>query len=134
MTFAFDGGDLIAIVVALIIPLASIPFVIKRSNDRSRSEVVDADVLAQFATLFERIGKLEALVAQQQISLDNAYTEIREMKRLEEYLNAKVHERDKQIADLKDQLVKARERIRHLEMVCKRAGINGDILDESDCQ
>lgn len=134
MTFAFDGGDLIAIVIALIIPLASIPFVIKRSNDRSRSEVVDADVLAQFATLFERIGKLEALVAQQQISLDNAYTEIREMKRLEEYLNAKVHERDKQISDLKDQLVKARERIRHLEMVCKRAGINGDILDESDCQ
>lgn len=100
-----------------------------RSEETIKSEVVDAGVLEQFRQLFEKIGALEVQVAAQKISLDMAHTEIREMRKLEEYLQATIHQRESQIIELKEELVCARARIDHLELVCKRAGINGDDLE-----
>lgn len=122
--FSFDYADLFAVLLAMLIPLASIPFVVRRSNNRSRDEVVDGDVLTQFGALFERIGKLEALVGEYRVDLDRAYGEIRELKKLEEYLNAKVYDREKRIAALESALEEAKKRIAHLEDVCQRAGIS----------
>ncbi len=58
------------------------------------------------------------------MDLDRAYDEIRELKKLEEYLNAKIYDREKRIAALESALEEAQSRIQHLEDVCQRAGIS----------
>ena len=83
-------------------------FRVKRSAKTVTTEIVDKGVLAQFNKLHERIGALEILVAQQKISLDAAHKDLREMRQLEEWLQAQVHDRDKQLEI-------ARNRIRTLE-------------------
>lgn len=133
---SLDWDDLLALLLAI----GAVVGVFATKKTRSTNEVVDGDVLDQFRQLFEKIGQLEVKVAQQAISLDRAHTEIREMRKLEEFLQAKIHEReraivelkarhDKEVRSLRTQLDAARKRITHLEHVCRRAGINGDDLN-----
>jgi uncharacterized coiled-coil DUF342 family protein len=92
----------------------------------TRTAVVDAPVLAQFRELFDRITALEKNLAETRIELKQALIAIDEMKKIEEFLEAKVHEREKAILGLRKELAAAQLRIKHLEEVCKRAGINGE--------
>ena len=101
----------------------------RRTKTSSYVEQVDAGVLEQFRELFERIGKLERDLEKAQTSLDQALIEIQELHKLEEFLQAKLHEREKELAsirvdkskdesiikDLKGRLRAARRRIGSLE-------------------
>lgn len=126
---SFDWDDLITLIVALV-AIGGL-FVVRKSKSSTISEGheikenVDAGVLEQFRQLFERIAVLETNLARAQVTIEEARAEIREMQKIEEVLQAKVWEREKQIEELKEQLAAARERIAHLEAVCRRAGING---------
>lgn len=119
-----------AALITGVIALAGV-FIVRKSSIRNRTteERIDADVLSKFETLWLKISELEKVVAEQGFELKSAMNEIREMKKVEEYLQGKIHEREKQIKTLNAQLDSARRRIRHLELVCKRAGINGEDLD-----
>jgi len=106
----------------------------RRTKTSSYVEQVDAGVLEQFRELFERIGKLERDLEKAQTSLDQALIEIQELHKLEEFLQAKLHEREKELAsirvdkskdesiikDLKGRLRSARRRIGSLESELRR--------------
>jgi len=98
----------------------------------TRTAVVDAPVLAQFRELFDRITALEKDLGEARIELKQALLAIDEMKKIEEFLEAKVHEREKSIGALRIELAAAKLRIKHLEEVCKRAGINGKDIGDGE--
>ena len=144
--FSFDVDDIIALALALTAFIAL--FVRQKTSTEStvkqvqRTEVVDADVLTQFTELIRRIDNLERDLDEARKELDQAIAEIHQLRQLETYLEAKVHEREKEVRLLREErvellaehvrlrveLAEAKERIAHLEAVCKRAGINGDDL------
>lgn len=121
---SFDINDLATLIVGLI--AVYLWYRLKRLPERRRVETVDSGVLEQFRQLFTRIATLEVKLSNAEASLETAICEIKEMRKLEEFLQAKVHDRDKQIQALTNQLALARARIQHLEDVCRRAGINGE--------
>lgn len=131
---SLDWDDLLALAAALT-ALAGI-FVVRKTNvksttrSRELTESVDAGVLAQFKDLFERITLLESDLKAARITIDELKAEVIDMRKIEEFLQAKVHERDKEIGGLRAELTLARERIAHLEAVCRRAGINGDEFEK----
>jgi chromosome segregation ATPase len=94
-------------------------FVTKRTITKNQTheviETVDDSVLGRFEELFERIGKLEKSLDAAKEDLAKALFEIGELRRLEEYLQGKLHDRDKELAE-------ARERILWLEQIIKDAG------------
>lgn len=116
----------------------------KRSKTVTKNETVDADVLSQFLGLTDRVADLEGLVAhlqmdlaQAKLDLAQALRELAELQKVEEYLRARLHEKDKELlevraaADEKQATIdRLRERVLHLEDVCRRAGINGDEVEE----
>lgn len=144
--FSFDFDDILSLVVATTALVAL--FVTKRSRSDTHtdtkahevSEVVDDSVLGQFKELFDRISNLETELATTKVDLARALAEIEKMRKLEEYLQAKLHEKDQEVrkleagrakrdADIKrlrSELEAARKRIKHLEEVCHRAGLNGE--------
>ena len=126
--FSFDWDDMIALLVAFAALFAV--FVTKRTSARSvsREEKVDAGVLAQFKELFERLVRVEAELEAATLTIAQLSTEIKQMHKLEEFLQAKVHERDSEIKSLKAELSRARKRIEHLEQICRTAGINGGLI------
>lgn len=105
--------------------------------ETSAAEAVTEAALKLLNPLTTRITALEA-------EIKRLTDEIKEMRKLEEYLQAEVYSRDKEIKKLtaekaanaerikhlKIEIVSAEGRIAHLEDVCKRAGINGDDLEE----
>jgi len=126
---SLDWDDVLTLILAIGAVVGVFVTRRSRSEETIKSEVIDAGVLEQFRQLFEKIGALEVQVAAQKISLDMAHTEIREMRKLEEYLQATIHQRENQIGELKKELASARARIDHLELVCRQAGINGEDLE-----
>jgi len=80
-----------------------------------RRENVDASVLDKFTDLYERIGGLEERLAQ-------ATLRITSMEKQAETLQARLHEKDKEIVALKGALTKARNRIDELEAMCAELG------------
>jgi len=140
---SLDWDDALTLVLALI-AVAGV-FITRKtqSETRATTETIDGDVLSQFRQLFEKITTLEAEVAAQRVSLEQARAEIKEMRKLEEFLQAKVHEREQQLKEVKEQhdrevknlrsqLKAARRRISHLEAVCRRAGINGEEIENAE--
>ena len=117
---------------------------ISASAAHTVTELLDDSVLARFEELFLRIGLLETDLADAKRDLAVALVEIRELRKLEEYLQARLHEknseilkmqkeRDKnreEITRLRSDLSVAQDRISHLEAVCQRAGINGEIIED----
>lgn len=104
--------------------------------DSSAAEAVSQAALKLVEPLNKRIEVLEK-------EIKRLTNEISEMRKLEEYLQAEIHARDTQIktltavrtsnatkiAQLTGALERARVRIRHLEELCKRAGLNGDEVE-----
>lgn len=131
--WSLDWDDLLALVIATTALIAL--FVTKKSKSLAvtsavtRGEMVDAGVLAQFRELFDRLVQVEADLKAAKLTIDQLRQEIGQMRKVEEFLEAKVHEREKQIDSLKNELAKARKRIDHLEDVCRRAGINGEDIE-----
>lgn len=127
--WSLDWDDAVALLVAVTALVAI--FVTKKTSLQTlaREEKVDAGVLAQFKELFERLVRVEAELEAATLTVDRLAKEIKEMHKLEEFLQAKIHEREGQIKALRTELVKARKRIEHLEQVCRRAGINGDSFE-----
>jgi chromosome segregation ATPase len=80
-----------------------------------RREHVDASVLDKFTDLYERIGGLEERLAR-------ATDRITDMEKQAETLQARLHEKDKEIIALKAALTKARNRIVDLEDMCEELG------------
>ena len=125
-------------------------FLPAKSSSRSDSEghqineEVDATVLGQFLGLTDRVATLEGTLAAVQLELAQTREELRlalidlaEMQKVEEYLRARLHEKDKELLEMRAEaalkqaeIEKLRGRVKHLEDVCKRAGINGD--EEAD--
>lgn len=152
---SLDFDDIVSLLVAIAAILTAVG--IKRSVTKSKSEskaethavseVVDDSVLAQFKELYEKITALELsldrtnkTLAETQDQLKEALRELGELRKLEEYLQARLHEKDTEILKLRDEksnnereikgltlaLSRAEARIDHLELVCRNAGINGD--------
>lgn len=131
---SLDWDDIASFVVAFSALVAV--FIGKRTTNTNKelTETVDSDVLSRFEELFSRITMLEKDLAAAKIGLDTAQQEIKELHKLEEYLQAKLHEKDAQVAKLTTQrikneaeikslrasLVTANERIRHLEKILER--------------
>lgn len=124
--WSFDYDDLVALILAGA-ALITI-FVTKKTRSISSTETVDGGVLEKFLTLTEKVGDLErqvgtlrAELADTQEILGQTLAELTDVKRIEEYLRGVIHEKDKELAAL-------RQRVLHLEQVCRRAGINGNDL------
>lgn len=78
------------------------------------NETVDATVLGKFAELFTRIGTLEVDLKSTQVQLTEALAEIAQLRKLEEYLQARLHEKDGEIQSLRDKRSMDKERINDL--------------------
>jgi len=146
---AFLGAAVTALVVA-VRGQRTINSTISQSREHRVEEVVDADVLAQFLALKDSVSKLEkdltatkADLAVTKVDLAEALRQLAEMKKVEEYLRARLHEKDKELLGIKqdhladlaskrDEIDRLRQRVKHLEDVCKRAGINGDPIEEDE--
>ena len=132
--FSLDLDDIASLVIGVSAAVAV--FRVRRSKKQVQSytEIVDAGVLQQFRELTDRISKLERNLEKAQTSLDQALVEIQELHKLEEFLQAKLHEREKELAsirvdkskdesiikDLKGRLRAARRRIGSLESELRR--------------
>lgn len=129
--WSLDWDDAVALLVAVTALVAI--FVTKKTSSATfaREETVDAGVLAQFKELFERLVRVEAELEAATLTITQLAAEIKAMHKLEEFLQAKIHEREGQIKSLRTALSKAQKRIEHLEQVCRRAGINGDLEETS---
>lgn len=88
-------------------------------QDMRAAEGVTDAALKLIEPLTTRIEALEA-------EIKRLTEKIEKMSDFEEYLQGEIHARDKEIKRLTDQRAKLVARVTHLEMVCKRAGINGD--------
>ncbi|MHC4302626.1 MAG: hypothetical protein ACYS7Y_35650 [Planctomycetota bacterium] len=117
---SLDYDDILSLSAAVVIALVgAVAWRKSRSETKSSSEVVDGGVLAQFMELTNKVLKLQDEVASLRSQYGEAVKEMGEMRKLEEYLRAEGAKKDELIEDL-------RSRVRHLEDVCRRAGINGD--------
>lgn len=156
-TFSLDYDDIISLVAAIgaLITAGSL-YIKKRSSTTSdvhevqRHEEVNADVLSRFQELFERITKLERELGETRVELKAALVQIAEMNKLEEFLEARLHEkdaeiralkksrtadvamRDKEINELRSKLEEARMRISKLEKFCRDNNFNIDDLNPSE--
>ena len=110
-----DGGPYAAAAIAIGAALVTKRTITKNSSHEV-IETVDDSVLGRFEELFERIGRLERDLADAKEDLAQALFEIKELRRLEEYLQGKLHDRDKELAE-------ARDRILWLEKIIKDAGV-----------
>lgn len=130
----------VAAVVALFITKRTREQISSDAESHSVTEAVDSTVLGQFQELMTRLSALEIELATTNLRLESteralaaAQTEITELRKLEEYLQARLHEKDAEVrilaerrAALSEQLTQAQSRITHLEEVIHRAGLNGD--------
>lgn len=103
---------------------------ITRSDSTTTSEVVDSDVLSRFLELTERLALVEADLKVTQRKLDEALQRIDELQKVESYLEARLHEKDKEIVSLNAERTVLISRVQHLEDVVRREGLNGDILTD----
>ena len=87
----------------------------------SVSEVVDDSVLGRFEELFDRIGILEIDLAEAKRDLAMALVEIRELRKLEEYLQARLHEKDAEVRSLRANKFRNEEQIKALRADLKAA-------------
>lgn len=127
--FSFDFDDIIALMLAITGLVAL--FVTRRTSaktqttTKTKTETVDADVLGKFTELFNRITKLESELAETRIELGQALKEIGEMRKLEEFLQARLHEKDAEIRAMKKahiaDLDHKEEEIRHLSLALDAA-------------
>ena len=92
-------------------------------KSRSTTEIIDGDVLSEFRQVLERVVKLE-------LQLNAAWLRIDEMETAESNLIEKVSRREERILLLERENIRLKDRVAHLEKVCRAAGINGD-LDEN---
>ena len=95
-------------------------------QDMDAAETVTDAALKLLKPLNARIEALET-------EIKKLTAKIEEMQKLEEYLQGEIHARDTQIKTLVRERAKnlskidlLKSRVEHLEMVCKRAGINGE--------
>lgn len=121
--FSFDYDDILSLVGVVFLGWLWYRSKRVKTSTSETHETVDASVLAQFAMLYDRISKLEAELSSTQDGLARALEEIVELKRLEAYLDGKLHEKDSEIRSLRQALNSARKRIRELESLCKSYGI-----------
>ena len=124
--FSFDYDDIGAILLGLaaLTALFRTSRTSTRSRQINRTEKVDADLIKQFRELTDRITALELDLKETRGGLSEAMQEIKELRKLEEYLEAQIHEKDKQIKSLIAKLTAARKRISHLEDIIHAAGLN----------
>ncbi len=123
-TVSLDYDDILAFGLALAV--AVVGAVVWRksrteSSSTESSEVVDGGVLAQFMELTNKVLALQNEVTLLRVQYTEAIAQMQEMTKVEEFLRASMHDKDKIIEDL-------RKRVKHLEDVCRRAGINGDTV------
>ena len=130
--WSLDWDDAAALIIAVTALVAI--FITKKTSASTfaREEKVDAGVLAQFKELFERLVRVEAELEAATLTVQRLAEEIKAMHKLEEFLQAKIHEREGQITGLRRELARAKKRIEHLEQVCRRAGINGGEFDVAE--
>ncbi len=119
-TYGSLGVGLLAVVVA------GITLWTKRTKGRVLVEEVDASVLAQFLGLTDRVADLEGALAALTLELAETRKELQEavdamaeMQKVEEYLRASLHDRDKQLEEcMESKAAEAdalRTRVRQLE-------------------
>ena len=121
---SFDAhfwADMAAFTTAAIAVIGGVSYFFLR-NTKTTNEVVDGPVLVEFRQLLERVVTLE-------LQLKSAINKIEVMEKSEAFLQGEVHAREKRILSLERALIIAQDRIAHLELVCKKAGINGEDLD-----
>jgi len=101
-----------------------------KTGEASAADTLTDVALKLMEPMQERITLLEAQVkvTSQELKvakreLARALQELAEIQKVEEYLRGLIHEKDTEIATL-------RARVRHLEEVCRRAGINGHDEEE----
>lgn len=107
--FSFDWDDLLALGTAIAALITALSLLIKKRSETSskmielsRVEEIDAGVLGKFTELFDRITQLEKDLAETRVELRTALGEIAEMHKLEEFLQARLHEKDSEIKEMKD--------------------------------
>lgn len=111
---------------ALATGLAALLKVFWPVRSATSSEVVDGDVLSQFLELTQRLAHVESELRITQDKLADAVTELRELKKVETYLEGRLHEKDKELVELRAQRDVLVARVQHLEDMCQRAGLNGE--------
>lgn len=111
---------------ALATGLAALLKVFWPVRSATSSEIVDGDVLSQFLELTQRLANVEAELVITQDKLNEALAELKELKKVETYLEGRLHEKDKELVELRAQRDVLVARVQHLEDICKRAGLNGE--------
>ena len=111
---------------ALATGLAALLKVFWPVRSATSSEVVDGDVLQQFLELTRRLANVEAELLITQDKLNEAVVELKELKKVETYLEGRLHEKDKELVELRAQRDVLVARVQHLEDICHRAGLNGE--------
>lgn len=108
-----DYGDLMQTAFMAAALLAGLA--VKRTKSTSESdshvvtETVDEGVLGKFAELFERIGRLEIDLIETKAELAEARQELAEFKKLEEWLKAKLYEKETEIAEMQSRCAESIE-------------------------
>lgn len=111
-----------------------------QGEETAAADVITDAALKLLAPMTARIDRLEKDLRRANKKLDEALRRIEELQKVEEYLQARLHEKDSEIKcleedkeknvseidRLREELASARVRISHLEEVCRRAGLNGD--------
>lgn len=125
--WSFDFDDLVSLLLAVAALLGVVW--VKRTKSETSAEsastsasvtaTIDSDVLGRFLVLTEEVTSLRVQLQAATERIGKLEHDIQERTKLEEYLRGEIHARDEQIRELKG-------RVRHLEDVCRRAGINGE--------
>ncbi len=117
--WSLDFDDMAALLAAATALLGVV--LVRRSlvKQRSINETVDAPVLAKFLELTNEVATLRTELAEARQEIREMRVELTNQGKVEEYLRGVIHARDKEIETL-------RFRVKHLEDVCRRAGINGE--------
>lgn len=124
--WSLDFDDMIALLVAVGGVLGVI--LIRRSQTQSSSveQHIDDGVLGRFEKYIEEVAELRVTVEYQAAELIRLREALTERAKLEEYLRGEIHARDAIIDRRDEEIAGLRARVRHLEDLCRRAGLNGD--------
>jgi len=128
-------ADIAAFATAGIAIIGGVSYFFLRKT-KVTNEVIDGSVLAEFRVVLERVVRLELELALTSSRIEALEAQEEDLKktimRREERINLLERENEKLLARIEAHQVESdslKQRISHLESVCRRAGINGGALD-----